>query len=170
MPNHVSHLDAPVLFETLGLDLKAVVKREIFRIPFFHYCLRFAGFIDVDRTAPNQSKRAIAAAVSSLKAGNCFLIFPEGTRTRTGELGDFKKGAFVVAIEAGSLIVPVALSGIRDLLPRGGLHFRPGTVDVRVLDPVDAREYSYDSRDALIAEVRARIATALGEQAGAREG
>lgn len=170
MPNHVSQLDAPVLAVILGVDFKAVVKTELFRIPFFQYCLRFAGFIEVDRTAPNQSKRAIAAAVSSLKAGHCFLIFPEGTRTRTGELGDFKKGAFLVAMEAGSRIVPVALSGIRELLPRGGLRIRPGTVHVRVLDPVDAGRYSYDSRDALIAEVRSRIARALDEPATAHQG
>jgi 1-acyl-sn-glycerol-3-phosphate acyltransferase len=166
MPNHVSQLDAPVLALIFGdVDFKAVVKKELFRIPFFHYCLRFAGFIEVDRSAPSQSKRAIAAAVSSLKAGNCFLIFPEGTRTRTGALGEFKKGAFLVAMEAGSRILPVALSGFRELLPRGGLRIRPGTVHVRVLDPVDAGRYSYDSRDALIAEVRGRIATALGEPA-----
>ena len=73
-------------------------------------------------------------------------------------------------MEAGSRIVPVALSGIRELLPRGGLRIRPGTVHVRVLDPVDAGRYSYESREALIAEVRGRIATALGEPAGAHEG
>ena len=162
MPNHVSQLDAPILFLLLGIDFKAVVKTELFRVPFFHYCLRFGGFIEVDRSDPNQSKRAIAAATESLKAGNCFLIFPEGTRTKTGELGEFKKGAFVVAIGAGSRIVPVALSGVRELLPRGGVRIRPGTVRVRVLDPIDAGGYSYDSRDALIGEVRGRIAAALG--------
>ncbi len=165
MPNHVSQLDAPILFLLLGVDFKAVVKTELFRIPFFHYCLRFADFIEVDRSDPNQSKGAITAAARSLKSGNCFLIFPEGTRTKTGELGEFKKGAFVVAIDAQSRIVPVALSGIRELLPRGGFRVRPGKVRVQVLDPIDAGGYSYDSRDALIGEVRGRIAAALAPQA-----
>jgi 1-acyl-sn-glycerol-3-phosphate acyltransferase len=108
-----------------------------------------------------QSKGAIARAVASLKAGASFVIFPEGTRSRTGELGEFKKGAFVVAIDARSRIVPVAIRGARELMPRGGWRVRPGTVAVRVLDPVDAGAYSYEDRDRLIGEVRGRIAAAL---------
>ena len=165
MPNHVSQLDAPVVALTLGIDFKAVVKTELYRTPFFGYCLRYAGFIEVDRKHPEQSRPAIGAAVASLKRGNCFLIFPEGTRTKTGRLGEFRKGGFVVAAEAGSRILPVAISGIRELLPRGGFSVKPGTVTVRVLDPVDAGGYSYDDRDRLIAEVRGRIAAALGEGA-----
>jgi 1-acyl-sn-glycerol-3-phosphate acyltransferase len=80
-------------------------------------------------------------------------------------MGEFRKGGFVVASEAGSRILPVAISGIRELLPRGGVSVRPGTVTVRVLDPVEAGGYSYDDRDRLIAEVRGRIAAALGESA-----
>lgn len=161
MPNHVSLLDAPLLFEAFGVDFKAVVKKEIFRFPFFGACLRFAGFVEVDRADRAQSTAAIGRAAQSLKAGSCFLIFPEGTRTRSGELGEFKKGAFVVAMDAGSRIVPVALSGLRERLPRGGFRIRPGVVHVKVLDPVDAGSYSYDERDRLIAEVRGRIAGAL---------
>jgi len=161
MANHVSHLDAPVLLQALGIDFKAVAKKEVFYFPVFNSVLRFAGFIEVDRADRTQATRAIARAVDSLKNGNCFLIFPEGTRSRTGELGPFKKGGFVVAMEAGSRIVPVALQGTRELMPRGGFRIRPGTVRVRVLDAVMAGSYSYDDRDTLIAEVRHRIAAAL---------
>lgn len=159
--NHVSHLDAPVLLQAFGIDFKAVAKKEVFYVPVFASVLRFAGFIEVDRSNRAQATRAIARAVSALKRGDCFLIFPEGTRSRTGELGPFKKGGFVVAMDAGSRIVPVALEGTRELMPRGGFRIRPGTVRVRVLDPVAAGSYSYDDRDALIAEVRGRIAAAL---------
>jgi len=159
--NHLSHLDAPVLFQVLGLDFKAVAKKEVFRFPFFNRCLRYAGFIEVDRGDRAQATAAIGKAVTSLRSGNCFLIFPEGTRSRTGELGEFKKGGFAVALEAGSRIVPVALQGVRELMPRGGFRIRPGTVRVRVLDPVDARSYSYTARDLLVAEVRGKIAAAL---------
>jgi 1-acyl-sn-glycerol-3-phosphate acyltransferase len=161
MANHVSHLDAPVLLLAFGIDFKAVAKKEVFYLPFFNSVLRFAGFIEVDRSNRAQATRAIARAVSALKAGACFLIFPEGTRSRTGELGPFKKGGFVVAMDAGSRIVPVALQGTRELMPRGGFRIRPGTVRVRVLDPVIAGSYSYDDRDLLIADVRGRIAAAL---------
>ena len=97
----------------------------------------------------------------SLRAGACFLVFPEGTRSRTGELGEFKKGAFVAAIESGSRILPIALEGTRELMPRGGMVIRPGTVRVRVLDPVDTGSYSYGDRDRLASEVRGRIEAAL---------
>jgi 1-acyl-sn-glycerol-3-phosphate acyltransferase len=159
--NHVSHLDAPVLLQALGVDFRAVAKKEVFYVPVFSTVLRFAGFIEVDRAERAQATRAIARAVEALKRGSCFLIFPEGTRSRTGELGPFKKGGFVVAMDAGSRIVPVALQGTRELMPRGGFRIRPGTVRVRVLDPVMAGSYSYDDRNGLASEVRGRIAAAL---------
>jgi 1-acyl-sn-glycerol-3-phosphate acyltransferase len=161
MPNHVSHLDAPVLFQALGIDLKVVAKKGIFRIPFLRTALRLAGFIPVDRADRAQAREAISRAAECLKAGACFLIFPEGTRSHTGELGQFRKGGFVAALEAGSRIVPVALRGTRERMPRGGLRVRPGRVHVRVLDPVEAGSYSYDDRDQLVAAVRGRIAAAL---------
>jgi len=89
------------------------------------------------------------------------LIFPEGTRSPTGALGPFKKGAFHVALDAQSRIVPVAVSGARELMPKGAFRVRPGTVTVQILDPIEAGRYSYDSRDRLIEDVRGRIAAAL---------
>jgi 1-acyl-sn-glycerol-3-phosphate acyltransferase len=163
MPNHASNLDAAILFGLIPVPFKAVVKRELYRFPFVHYCLRFAGFIDVDRSVPREARSAIARAAASLQAGSAFIIFPEGTRSDSGALGDFKKGAFVVAIEARSRIVPAAIQGAAQLMPKGGFRIRPGTVRVRLLDPVEAGEYSYDDREGLVAEVRGRIAKALAE-------
>jgi 1-acyl-sn-glycerol-3-phosphate acyltransferase len=161
MPNHVSNLDAAILFGLVELQPKAVVKKELYSFPFVHYCLRYAGFVEIDRKDKTQSKQAIARAVAALKAGSTFIIFPEGTRSRTGALGPFKKGAFVVAIEAGSTIVPLAIRGATELLPPGRFLIRPGKVVVRVLDAVDAAQYSYDDRERLLGEVRERIAEAL---------
>jgi 1-acyl-sn-glycerol-3-phosphate acyltransferase len=159
--NHVSHLDAPILFRELGTDFKAIVKREIFSWPLFGRVLERAGFVAVDRRDRTRSLHALSAASASLAAGHCFLVFPEGTRSRTGELGVFKKGAFVAAIDAKSRIVPVALSGTGELMPRGGFSIRAGTVRVEVLDPVDAGLYSYRDRERLVADVRERILRAL---------
>jgi 1-acyl-sn-glycerol-3-phosphate acyltransferase len=167
MPNHTSNLDAAILFGLIDVQPKAVVKKELYAFPFVHYCLRFAGFIEIDRKDPIQAKQAIARAVASLKAGSTFIIFPEGTRSRTGELGPFKKGAFVVAIEAGSQIVPLAVSGATALLPPGRFLIRPGHVRVQVLDAVDASKYSYGDRERLLDEVRGRIAAALASPVGA---
>jgi 1-acyl-sn-glycerol-3-phosphate acyltransferase len=161
MANHTSLLDAPILANLIKAEFKVVAKVELFRIPFFGRCLRLAGFISVDRSNREQATQAIQKAVVSLKAGNCFLIFPEGTRSPTGALGPFKKGAFHVALDAQSRIVPVAVSGARELMPKGAFRVRPGTVTVQILDPIEAGRYSYDSRDRLIEDVRGRIAAAL---------
>lgn len=163
MANHVSHLDAPILFQILDVDFKAILKKELMRLPVFARVMRNAGFIEVDRRDRAQAAEAILKAGRSLQQGNTFLVFPEGTRSPTGELGEFKRGGFVAALNAGSRIVPVAVHGTRELMPRGGFRILPGTVRVRVLDPVEAGRYSYEDRDKLVEEVRGRIAAALDD-------
>lgn len=161
MANHASFLDAPIVVSLIDAEFKAVAKKEIFRVPFFGPCLRLAGFIEVDRSNREQATRAIQRMVASLGEGHCFLVFPEGTRSPNGELGPFKKGAFHVALDAKSRIVPVALLGASGLMPKGSFRIRPGTVRVRILDPIDAGSYSNDHMDRLMEDVRGRIATAL---------
>jgi 1-acyl-sn-glycerol-3-phosphate acyltransferase len=161
MPNHLSNLDAPVLFTVLPPNFKVVAKKELFRIPFLASTFRRARFIELDRRDRDEARRAMQKSVESLRGGACFLIFPEGTRSESGMLGEFKKGGFLVALEAGSRVVPVAVTGTRELMPKGGFRMEPGTVRVAVLPPVDARGYRVESRDALVAEVRGRIAEAL---------
>ena len=161
MPNHLSHLDAPVLFTVLAPDFKVVAKKELFKLPFLGSTFRIARFIEVDRRDKEQSRNAMRQSVASLKEGECFLVFPEGTRSAEGGLGELKKGGFVVAIEAGSRIVPVAVSGTHELMPKGGFRISAGHVRVQVLDALDAGAYRIDERDRLVADVRGRIAAAL---------
>jgi 1-acyl-sn-glycerol-3-phosphate acyltransferase len=170
MPNHVSNLDAPVVFLALGIDFKALVKLELFEVPFLGRAMKVAGLVPVDRKNRLQAEKAVDAAAAGLAAGQCFLIYPEGTRSATGELGAFKKGGFVAAIQAGSRIVPVALTGVGELMPRGSFRIRPGTVRVRVLPAVEAGRYKYEERDVLLREVRGAMERALAESGGAREG
>jgi 1-acyl-sn-glycerol-3-phosphate acyltransferase len=159
MANHLSLLDPCVLLEAIPVDFKVLVKKEVFRVPFLATAMRRAGLISVDRADRERARASIAAAVASLRAGNAFLVFPEGTRSRTGELGELKKGVFIAAMEAGSAIVPVAVKGTRALLPKGGFAINPGEVTVQVLPPVPAGPDS--PREELMAEVRGRIAAAL---------
>jgi 1-acyl-sn-glycerol-3-phosphate acyltransferase len=168
LSNHVSHLDPPLIYVCLGLELRAVAKKEVFWIPFFGGVLRRAGYVAVDRKNIPTAKQALSATATSLAAGHCFLVFPEGTRSETGELLPFKKGPFVAAIEVRSRIVPLVVVGTQELLPRGAWSVRPGPVTVRILDPVDAGSYSYDTRDLLIEEVRGRMAAALHQLSGPR--
>jgi 1-acyl-sn-glycerol-3-phosphate acyltransferase len=159
MANHASLLDPCVLLEAIPVDFKVLVKQELFKVPFLGTAMRGAGLIPVDRANRERAKASIAYAVASLRAGNAFLVFPEGTRSRTGELGELKKGVFIAAMEAGSRIVPVALRGTGPLLPKGRFSISPGPVSVELLPPVPAAPDS--DREALMAEVRGRIAAAL---------
>ncbi len=162
MVNHASHMDGPVVYVALGIDFRALAKKEIFHVPFLGCAMRLAGMIEVDRGhSVRTAKKGIARAADALRSGASFLVFPEGTRTRTGDLGPFKRGAFSAAIQAGSQILPVIVEGTRIVMPRGAFRIRPATLRVRVLDPVDAGMYSSEDRDRLVAEVRGRMAAAL---------
>jgi 1-acyl-sn-glycerol-3-phosphate acyltransferase len=160
--NHASYLDGPLVFAALGVDFTTMVKNELSRFPM-RGPLLFVGFIPVDRSDPVQSADAMEKATAALRAGGQLLVFPEGMRSPDGRLGEFKRGAFALALEAGSRVVPLAVQGSGRLMPRGGLTVRPGLVRIRVLDPVDARAFGPDGREALAAEVRSRLAAALEE-------
>ena len=159
--NHASHLDAPALFLALRIPFVALAKREVFDIPLFSAVIRRAGFIPIQRGARAEAAGAVALMVAALREGASVLVFPEGTRSRTGDLGPFKKGGFVAAVEAGSRLVPVAVHGTRSLMPRHGYALRPGHVRVSVLEPVETGGYAASERDLVIAEVRSRIQQSL---------
>lgn len=164
--NHASHLDAPTLFLALGVDFVALAKREVFDIPLFSTVLLRAGFIPIQRGDRAEAVGAVARMTDALRAGASVLVFPEGTRSHTGELGPFKKGGFLAAIAASSRVVPVALQGTLALMPRHGYGLRPGHVRVTVLDPVSAAGYSEADRDLVVAQVRGQIERALLAGAG----
>jgi 1-acyl-sn-glycerol-3-phosphate acyltransferase len=159
--NHASHLDAPALFLALRTNFVALAKREVFGIPLFSSVIRRAGFIPIQRGDRAEAAGEVARMVASLREGACVLVFAEGTRSHTGDLGPFKKGGFIAAAEAGSRVVPVAIHGTLSLMPRHGYALRPGRVRVSVLEPVDAGAYDPADRDTLIAEVRKRIHASL---------
>ncbi|UCC49289.1 MAG: 1-acyl-sn-glycerol-3-phosphate acyltransferase, partial [Gemmatimonadota bacterium] len=141
-----------------------VAKKEIRRIPIFGRASEAAGHVFVDR-----GNRI--AAVESLKlAGrrieeemSTAVVFPEGTRSLTGDLQRFKKGPFIMAIEAGVPIVPTVVAGTFQILPKRGFRLRPQPITVWFGKPVDSRLYGHDDRDALIARVHAQIAEMMGE-------
>src|SRR5467141_4162688 len=111
------------------------------------------GFIPIDRRKKESAMRSIEAGASSIRAGNSFLIFPEGTRSKTDEMLPFKKGGFIMAIKAGAPIVPVAIQGGRAAMRRGSKIIRPATVSIRVGNPIETKHLTLDDRDALIAQV-----------------
>jgi 1-acyl-sn-glycerol-3-phosphate acyltransferase len=165
MANHQSLLDIPAVFLGVPADLRAVTKTELYRFPFLGRCFRLAGFVEVDRRNKVQARQALARAVDALRAGETFLIFPEGTRTRDGSLAEFKKGGFLLAMEAGARILPVAIEGAYALLRPDSWRLRSGVLRVRALAPIDTREFGPERRDELVDLVRTRLAAALSEAA-----
>jgi 1-acyl-sn-glycerol-3-phosphate acyltransferase len=157
--NHQSNVDPPVLFRAVHPRLRVLYKQEIDQIPLLARAFRMAGFIPIDRHNRESAMRSIEAGASSLRSGHSFLIFPEGTRSKTDQLLPFKKGGFRMAIKAGAPVVPVAISGGRAAMVKGSFIIRPVTLTIRVGRPVETRDVDVESRDQLIERVRHEIAT-----------
>jgi 1-acyl-sn-glycerol-3-phosphate acyltransferase len=161
MSNHQSHYDIPVLFQSLGIPLRMVAKKEIFRIPFMAGAMRAAGFIEINRKDPASAIRALRVAHTQLGDAVSLWIAPEGTRSKTGRMGRFKKGGFHLAMEAGMRVLPVAIEGTRFALPAGGVTVTRGaTAHVTILPPMDPAPYKGRLSD-FVAAVRAAIEGAL---------
>ncbi len=156
--NHQSNVDPPLLFTALHPRMHILYKAEIEQIPILARAFRMGGFIPVDRRNKEAAMRAIEAGAASMRQGNSFLIFPEGTRSKTEDLLPFKKGGFIMAIKAGAPIVPVAVQGGRAAMRRGSRIIRPVTISIRVGEPIPTAGLDLKERDALIARVRDRIA------------
>ncbi len=155
--NHESNVDPPVLFQALHKQLHVLFKAELTRLPVLGAVMVAGGFVPVERDKREASMASIERAAESIRAGNSFLIFPEGTRSKTDEMLPFKKGGFIMAIKAQAPIVPVAVSGGRASMQKGSWFVRPVMVDVRIGEPVDTAGMTLDQRDDLIEMVRARI-------------
>ena len=162
--NHESNVDPPVLFEALHRRLRILYKAELRRVPLMATLFDIGGFVAVERADREKAMAAISRGADSLKAGNSFLIFPEGTRSRTGQLLPFKKGGFIMAIEAQAPIVPVAVQGGRDAMRKGSAFVRPVMVLVRVGSPIPTAGLTMADRDGVIARVRSEIAALLERQ------
>jgi len=163
--NHQSNVDPPILFDALHPRMHILYKHEIDQIPILARAFRLGGFIPVDRRNREASLRSIENGASSIRSGNSFLIFPEGTRSRTDDLLPFKKGGIHMAILAQAPIVPVAIRGGRAAMQKGSWIIRPVVVDIAVGEPVETTGMAAGDRDALISVVRARIEGLLGKLA-----
>ncbi len=161
--NHQSNIDPPVLFLTLHHRLRMLYKVEFDKIPILSHAMRVGRYVAIDRTDRQQAAAAIERAAGYIREGSSFLIFAEGTRSRTGELLPFKKGGFIMAITAQAPIVPVAVTGAREAMRKGSAIIRPVAVTVRVGHPVQTRGLTIADRDRVMADVRAQIEELLAQ-------
>lgn len=162
--NHASNLEPPAVFYALRSLFPCVAvlyKAELRKLPLLVWVFDAAGFVPLERSNPGQSLPAVNRAAEALASGKSFVIFPEGTRSKTGELLPFKKGGFVMAIQAQAPVVPVAVSGAREAMRRGSVLIWPATIVVEFAPPVPTIGYTFTERDAIIRQVRDAIATRL---------
>ncbi len=156
MCNHESLLDPPFLVTAIPIPALYIAKKEVRWMPGIGWAVWAAGMIFIDRSNREKAIAGLKRAALEIHGGKNVVIFPEGTRTRTGELGAFKKGGFMLAQDAGVPIVPMAIEGAFHVLPRGTLMPLPGHCNAAFGEPVDPM--AFPDREALIEEVRNRIA------------
>lgn len=160
--NHVSWFDILALLDALP-NFGFVAKRELEKIPLFGPAARAVGVIYIDRENRKAAFGAYEDAAKRIRNGASVVVYPEGTRGDAYPLRPFKKGPFVLAIQAGVPVVPVIVYGTIAVNPRGSFKARSGTVHVHLLEPVSTEGLSYDQRNELADTVRARMADALRE-------
>lgn len=144
--NHQSLFDILALLAGLPVDFKFVVKKELGKVPLWGYAMKKAGYIFVDRGQSGQAGELMREAVEKIKKGSAVLFFAEGTRSADGELGQFKRGAFVLASLARADVAPVAIEGSAQVLPKKSWRIRPGRITVSVLPIISDPALKKNSR------------------------
>jgi len=162
--NHTSNADAAAIVGAIPRRLAIFGRKSLFDIPIVGLAFRLAKFVPVDRGNRDAALNSVKQAVEYMKTGSSFLVYPEGTRSPTGRLARFKKGSFVMAIEAGVPVVPVACAGAHRIMPKNSLVIHPGTVTVRFGKPIDASAYAIEQRDDLAKAIHDAIAAELPDE------
>jgi len=155
--NHQSIVDIPMLLSAFPRPVGFLAKRELGEIPLFGKAMAAAGNLFVDRDNPRDSVRMLREAGTRLRGGRLVVVFPEGTRSMDGSIGEFRPGGFYLAQKSGAPVVPVYLEGGHRALPKGGFRVRPAGLLIRVLPPLSREEGAGGSKDRIAAAVRARL-------------
>ena len=167
--NHSSYLDIPVIVAATGRAVRFIAKRELFMIPFMGWGMAAVGHIQIDRSNARKARLSLTRAARAINRRKISVVlFPEGTRSVDGSVGQFKQGSFTLALEAGIPVVPIALVGMREIFPKHSAIVRKGTVQVYFGDPImpetlatlDKKEITQKVHD----EIVAMVATGAGSQ------
>jgi 1-acyl-sn-glycerol-3-phosphate acyltransferase len=161
MSNHQSNFDIPVFFSALPVQFRWLAKAELFKIPIFGQGMRGAGYISIDRSDRKSAMRSLARAAQSIRNGTSVLVFPEGTRSSDGALLPFKSGGFILAIDAGVPVVPMAVQGTFEVMPKYAKMIRSNEVRIILRPPIDSTAYTRNTRTEMMAHVRSSILTAM---------
>lgn len=162
-PNHQSLIEVPLWVGYLERNIAYLGKKEVFKYPIFGHGIRLVGVVPVDRRNSPAAVESAKLATENLKRGKSYVVYPEGTRSKDGGLLPFKKGAFMMAIDAHVPIVPITISGATRIMPKGEIKIFPSTVHVTIHDPLNTDGYSKENIAELIAKTREKIFSALDE-------
>ena len=155
--NHTSYMDTPVVFATLPFQFRILAKKELWPIAFIGWYLDRSGQIPIDTVNPRATLSSLGLGVKALRSGMPLFVFPEGARTLDGELQPFLSGAAYLAIRAQVPVVPIALSGVYDLLPIHTRHFYPANLTLSAGEPIDTTGLTVRQTDELTLQIRNAI-------------
>jgi 1-acyl-sn-glycerol-3-phosphate acyltransferase len=161
MPNHASFLDILLVFACIPHDFRIIVKKEIFSIPFLGLAVKSSGQIPLDRENPRKGLKSIRHAAGLLKKGISIVVFPEGTRSPDGNVGEFKSTLFVLPIRTQTPVVPVLIEGTFHALRRGSILFNPCPMKLTFLNPIPADPFSEKDRASYAEKVRQNLIAAI---------
>ena len=170
--NHTSYFDTPVIFAALHCQFRILAMKKLWPVPIIGWWLNRSGQIPIDMANPGATLSSMGAAIKALRSGMPLFIFPEGGRTADGALRPFLSGAAFLAIRAQVPVVPIALSGVFDLLPPHTRHFCPGALTMSVGEPIETVGMNLRQMDALTEQVKSAISSMLaqsGQTAGLAE-
>jgi 1-acyl-sn-glycerol-3-phosphate acyltransferase len=162
--NHTSYMDTPVIFAALPFQFRILAKKDLWRWPLIGWYLRRSGQMPIDIENPHATVSSLGGAVKALREGMPLFVFPEGGRTANGKLRPFLSGAAYLAIRAQVPLVPIALSGVYDLLPIHTRHFYPSKLTLRVGEPIETKGMSVRQNGELTERLRNAIAEMTGER------
>lgn len=163
MSNHQSNFDIPVLYSALPVQFRWLAKAELFKIPLFGRSMRGAGYISINRSNRQSAFQSLVKAAESIRGGTSVMIFPEGTRSKDGVLLPFKKGGFVMAVDAGVPVIPVLITGTHAIMPKGNLLIRRRLVHVRIGRPIETVDFTRKTKNDLLTQVRAAMLAMMPE-------
>ncbi|MFC2170167.1 lysophospholipid acyltransferase family protein [Acidobacteriota bacterium] len=165
MANHLSILDGPLLFFVIPQFVRVILKKEVYRIPVIGLGMRFVGFVTVDRKGIQSGKKSLYQAAKLMsEKGVSFLIFPEGTRSRSGKIQPFRRGGFFLAMDTQAPIVPISINGTYALMPKRRFFIKKGNVKVIFHPPISVQEFDHNKLPILMDRVRGAIQSGIEEK------
>ncbi len=162
--NHESNYDIPALFLAIPEALFFIAKKELLKIPFMGWYMWVVGMIFIDRGNRERAKESMIKAGEQIKRGKNVMTFPEGTRSRSGKVEQFKKGSFLLSLNTGIPVMPVAVVGAAERIPPGKFEIHPGIIEVRIGNPIDPEDMKHLKPAEFAEAVRREVLALKGEE------